>query len=128
MAFTEAEIIDVARAIRPHLPELLGSLAPDVARELAVLIEQSSRGEAVKVKVIGLLVAHDATRRWAHSLLTVPLRERAFEDVLGDPQRIQLVRYGCPRCDRPPWFRFDLRDEIPVCPSDGIPYEVQDTS
>ncbi|MFF7730858.1 hypothetical protein [Streptomyces sp. NPDC008001] len=118
----------MARAIRPHLPELLGSLAPDITRELAALIDQGSRGEAVKVKVIGLLAAHEPTRRWANDLLTVPRRERAFEDLLGDPQRIRVVRYGCPRCDRPPWFRFDLRDEIPVCPDDGVPYEAQETA
>jgi hypothetical protein len=87
------EIVDVALTIRPHRRSFSGR-RPTLWHELTELIDRAARGEAVKTTILDLLVAHERHLNrlkicWSYA------RERAYERLTGDPQRIEGLRYGC---------------------------------
>jgi hypothetical protein len=118
----EDDVIAAAEAITPHLPVLIGDDAPAVRAELDRLLARAAAGEPVKVELLRVLSKRDGTRVWVRSLLDVPSEARAFEPLPGPVQHVRLPRYECPQGDQEPWFRFDIRDEIPVCPQHNIAY------
>lgn len=65
----EEEIIRAARAIRAHLGALLGEGAAPVEHELMVLLLEAARGARVHNRILKLLAAQEATRRWVAEYL-----------------------------------------------------------
>jgi hypothetical protein len=124
----DSEVLKVARAIQPHLASLLGGNrdASAVAAALAELVRKGDAGESVSFEILELLSDDAATRTWARELLKVPATERAYEPLIGTDQGVTVWRYHCPEGDQAPWFRFDRRDEIPVCPVHGLPFTLAD--
>ncbi|MGI8334479.1 hypothetical protein ACRYCC_31395 [Actinomadura scrupuli] len=125
MTAQDVEVLKVARAIQPHLGNLIGEDAGSVELELAKLVREGELGVSVRARILVLLAERDSTREWARSLLSVPADERAFEPLPGQPQEVTVFRYGCPEGDQVPWFRFDARDDIPVCPIHDLRYVLQ---
>ena len=118
----EDEVIAAAEAITPHLSALVGDEASAVRAELDGLLARAAAGEPIKVQLLRVLAARDATRQWTRRLLDVPPQVRAYEPLPGKEQRVRLPRYACPQGDQDPWFRFDVRDEVPTCPVHHIAY------
>lgn len=128
MTLHDSEVLKVARAIQPHLASLFGDSrdASAVTATLAELVRKGDAGESVTFEVLKLLSDNVATRTWARELLGVPATERAYEPLIGTDQGVTVWRYHCPEGDQAPWFRFDRRDEIPVCPVHGLPFTLAD--
>jgi hypothetical protein len=114
----EHEVLDAARAIRPHLPDLVGDEANDVDRELQRLLARAETGENVKTDVLELLRQRDKTRQWANALLKVPPQYRSYERQAGRVQRVSVPKYSCPQ-GYYVWYRFSIGDQVPLCPNDG---------
>lgn len=119
---TEDDIIAAAQAIVPHLPVLVGDDAAAVRDQLEALLQRTAGGEPVKVELLRVLAQRTGTRNWVRALLDVPETARAYVPLPGESRSAQLPRYACPEDDQPPWFRFDVRDQIPRCPIHGVAY------
>jgi hypothetical protein len=118
----DEEVLEAARAIRPHLHSLVGDHAGDMDRELALLLDQAETGESVKLQVLQVLSQRQETRDWARRLLQIPQEDRSYEGLPGRPGPISVPRYACPRGDGEPWYRFSVADQIPICPVHDISY------
>lgn len=114
-------MLDAAHAIRPHLPDLVGEDAEEVDDQLQRLLARSESGETVKIAILRVLSQRDATRQWANELLKVPERDRSYEGMHGKVQMVAVPKYVCPEGDGPPWYRFSIGDQVPLCPSHRIP-------
>jgi hypothetical protein len=117
----EQEVLEAAQAIRPHLPDLVGEEAEEVDRELRQLLARAETGETVKIDILRVLSHRDATRQWANHLLNVPERDRSYERPPGKAQAVSVPKYICPKGDGPPWYRFSIGDQVPLCPNHRIP-------
>lgn len=113
-------MLDAARAIRPHLPGLVGEEAAEVDDQLQRLLALSETGETVKIAVLRVLSQRDATRQWANELLKVPQRDRSYEGPPGKVQIVSVPKYVCPEGDGDPWYRFSIGDQVPLCPNHRI--------
>jgi hypothetical protein len=111
----EQEVLQVARAIRPRLPELIGNDAEKVDRQLEELLKRAGAGEPVKVSVLKVLRQREGTREWANSLLKVPPSYRSYQQLPGRKQVPTVPRYVCPEGHGDPWYRFSVAEEIPRC-------------
>ena len=118
---TEQDVLDAARAIGPHLSELVGAEAGSVRQELDRLLQQAERGHAVKRDILRLFAAREPTREWARRLLEVPPELRSYEGVPGAVQRVVVPRYECPQGDAEPWYRFNAGEPVPLCAEHRIP-------
>jgi hypothetical protein len=117
----EQEVLNAARAIRPHLPDLVGDDAVEVDGQLQHLLARSEAGETVKIAILRVLSQRNATRQWANDLLKVPQRDRSYEGLPGKVQMVSVPRYICPKGDGTPWYRFSVGDQVPLCPNHRIP-------
>lgn len=113
-------MLDAARAIRPHLPDLVGDEAEELDGQLQRLLARSETGETVKIDILRVLSQQPATRRWANDLLKVPQRDRSYEGPPGKVQKISVPKYICPKGDGTPWYRFSIGDQVPLCPNHHI--------
>jgi len=118
----EEEVLAAAEAIAPHLSVLVGDEAPVVQAELDALLARAAAGESVKVRLLKVLAERKGTREWTRRLLDIPPQVRAYEPLPGKEHRVRLPRYTCPHGDQDPWFRFDVRDEVPICPVHRVAY------
>jgi hypothetical protein len=120
----EQDILEAARAIRPHLPELVSNdEASELTARLDQLLDQAAAGEDVQVQVLILLGERAATREWARRLLDVPPRLRHYQALPGHGQLAAVPRYACPDgCPRY-WYRFSRADEVPLCEKHKVPLE-----
>jgi hypothetical protein len=64
MPYTDEQILETARLIRPHLDALLGAGAAELDEELAALLARAEAGEDVADPILDLLTQHEALRRW----------------------------------------------------------------
>jgi hypothetical protein len=113
------DVLEAARAIRPHLSELVPLDAGDVDNRLGRLIQRAEGGQDVKLEILELLSEREATRDWADRLLAVPEEYRSYKPLAGRVQRVSVPRYVCPQGDYT-WYRFSKGDVIPVCPRHGV--------
>jgi hypothetical protein len=117
---TEDDLLAVASAIRPHLPNLIDGDPSAVDEQIQRLLDRAAQGEEVKQPLLRLLAQDAATREWARKALTVPKELRTYEPQPGQV-RLPALLYRCPRCGRP-WYRFSVLDPVPTCEQDQIPY------
>jgi hypothetical protein len=118
----EREVVDMARALRPHLDRLLGPAARDVDGELQELLGRSEAGHDVGVDVLRVVSRHEATRVWAQRLLDVPAGERVYEPLPGQVQGVSVPRYVCPRYAEcgVDFYRFSVAEHVPSCAVHGL--------
>ncbi len=79
------DVLEAARAIRPHLSELVPPDAEDVDNRLGRLIQRAEGGQDVKLEILELLSERETTRDWADKLLEVPA-VAAYESAVTDIQ------------------------------------------
>jgi hypothetical protein len=119
----DEEVLEAARAIRPHLQSLIGDHADEMNSELTQLLDQAEAGEAVKLQVLQLLSRRQETREWARRFLRIPRSERTYEVLPGRSGPISVPRYACRFGDGEPWYRFSVAEEVPMCPEHDIAYD-----
>jgi hypothetical protein len=107
----------LARAIRPHLPDLLGGDADEVDGDLARLLKQSDEGREVESDVMRVIGRHEETREWADRLLGVALGDPGYAPALGLVQYIPPSRYVCPRFAQcgTEFLRYSAGEPVPPC-------------
>lgn len=102
-------IIDTAKAIIPHLPELLGEHAESVNTQLQVLLVKHKDGEQVETEIIDLLGKHEPARQWmnkklsfAEEIATRGVGTLSFSELAGNRGEVKGAKYyKCPQagCD-----------------------------
>lgn len=123
-------ILKGARAIRPHLAELLGAEAEGVDRALARLLAEAEEGRKVDSNILDLLARRDATRVWMEEFLegaegrtaAAPQRVRGYSPPPGRADPIAAQRYVCPNGDYE-WYRQRVGTPVPECPTHHLPLE-----
>ena len=124
-------ISDVARAIRPHLGELLGSDAKAVDDQLVGLLRRGRAGQAVDDAIVAVFEARPRLRNWAASMLAdsqhLPpdvqlIRERGGDAVLSslpNPNGGGVIagrKFACPVDGDFVWWRTAVGQPIKRCP------------
>lgn len=114
------DIVDVAKKIRPFLPDLVGDDAPEYDRVIAGLIADSRDGRDVTAQLSEVLTRSAATHAWAARVLEddrrLPPRvlERGFQPLPGYGEVIDAERFECPDGDYV-WYRMSVGDTVPSC-------------
>lgn len=121
----EEDVRQAARAIRPHLRELLGSdaLATALDERLAELLDEAAAGRQVKAGLLAALSEHGATRSWARDFLrerdpcSAQRSWRPPGDLIGPP----APRWYCPFGDYE-WYASTTGERPPEeCPKHSVP-------
>ncbi|MEK8020178.1 MAG: hypothetical protein VSS75_025175 [Candidatus Parabeggiatoa sp.] len=133
------DVLNAARAIRSHLPELLSHEAQAVENELSTLLAQADAGEDVEIDIFDLLGGHEATRQWMEAALEdkqIYSGEKIYSPLpTPDPQVVnsnkrvsKLTIHVCPNdgacdCGQYPegWMPSMIGDCIPNCPTHHQP-------
>jgi hypothetical protein len=133
------DVLNAARAIRPHLTELLGTQAEEVEQQLRALLTQADAGEDVEIEIFDLLGEHEPTRKWMKDALEdkkIPSGEKSYSliprlepQVVNPNQRVsKLTIHVCPNespcnCGKYPdgWMPSMKGDRIPKCPTHHKP-------
>jgi hypothetical protein len=120
-------VLELARAIRPYLPELLGEHAAEVDRKLANLLAAAGRGAAVASAVLECLRERDATHGWGAAFLETGLPPdvaglgtvwRHYDPLPGEGAPVLVDKYACPAGDYV-WYRRSRGQSPPACPTHG---------
>ena len=118
------EVTDLARAIRPYLPNLLGSDAPKVDAKIGALLEEAETGREVDAELNELIDAFPATQAWAAEFRGAPVPGRrpgrGFQPLPGDATPVMATRFVCPQGDYV-WYRRSVGMAVPSCPTHNIP-------
>jgi hypothetical protein len=123
-------LIEVARAIRPFLPQLLPPLqAEEVDREIAELLNAPGGDLAPALQT--LLEQHEATADFMADVLDdAPLfrppayqhhtvRSSIYKSLPGDPPPAYAGKFGCPQGDFV-WYRPAVGMPVPCCPTHNV--------
>jgi hypothetical protein len=123
----DSRIIDAARAVRPHLSELLGpDRAAAVDADLAHLLNASPPLGDIERLILEALARHPATHGWAATFLehgTPPdlsrVAEKGYQAPPGTGSTTTIPRFACPQGDYV-WYRRSVGEPIPACPSHRV--------
>lgn len=120
--YQSTDLLEAAKSIRPFLSQLLDHSAQEVDSQLATLIARNHAGESVDDAITNLLVAHAKTRHWMKEFLQKSSTRNAqsFESLPGLPSEISAPKYICPVGDDFIWYRLDVSDSIPYCPTHQV--------
>jgi hypothetical protein len=123
----DEDILEVARVIRPYLPDLVGSEAPAYDEHIAGLIAAAQTGHDVSDDLTAVFQRSAEVHAWAAQVLQddqhrppdlqVTL-ELGFEPLPGEGGPVQADKYCCPNGDCTWWRRY-AGQPIPSCPSHG---------
>jgi len=119
----EEEVLEAARAIRPHIHELMGEHAASAERELDRLLAEADQGRDVALDLVRFFAASEPTRRWAKQLLDVPPALRSYASLPGPLQHVTVPSYRCPEQHGEIWYRFSVGEPVPFCPEHGVELE-----
>lgn len=123
--YSTDELLAAARAIRPHLPRLIG---PDTTAgdELDRLLADAEAGAPTASAIIAVLTRSDATRVWTHFFLNGNERAtvgtvRGFAPLPGEmPAPVPAQLYACPEPGCTTVWRCRAAGQpIPRCPDHG---------
>lgn len=65
----DEQILEVARSIRPYLPQLIGDAAAQCDRRLVELLNHAASGADVGPDILDLLMRQPVTHTWAAAML-----------------------------------------------------------
>jgi hypothetical protein len=129
MADGDERVLELARAIRPYLPELVGDKAGAMDHDLARLLEVASRTTTAPADILDSLGAHAATQEWGAKFLETGLppdvaslfevrRGDSYEDLAGLGGAVRARKYVCPNGDFV-WYHRYQGQVPPLCPTHG---------
>jgi hypothetical protein len=123
---TTEDILELARSIRPYLPELLPQpTAAELDQTLADLLAQADSNPSVPLLIQKHLRSHDTTREWANQFLGNPKfagTYRQYNPLAGQPSDVSATTFKCPQCDHT-WDRPRIGMQPPPCPIHNISLE-----
>ena len=118
MLFTNAQVLEAARTIRPNLAPLLDDEAAEaVDRQLAQWLNQTDLDENTQVdRLLEILGTHSKTQTWWNDFLkNNTATQKSYSGLAGDPSLQSATKYVCPHSDYT-WYRED-NSPIPLCPT-----------
>lgn len=125
MKYSFDQIVDVARAIRPYISELLDAPSAQLLeKQLANFFSNSSLTEEHYAQLSRHLMQYEATQEWIklyieehHSAENILDLLRVYYPLKGLKHPMKSPRYICPVkfCNQD-WYRHQLEEEIPKCP------------
>jgi hypothetical protein len=123
------ELIEIAKRIRPYLPELVGpDDAPRYDGELAAILTDMQPPDLAEERIDRVLHEHPALLAWTAATLEDPdLRppvrygytERGVDSGLGDGETVDAERFDCPSGDYT-WYRLSVGYAVPRCPTHDL--------
>jgi hypothetical protein len=127
----DEDIIEVARTIRPYLPDLVGAEAGAYDQEIAQLLAEARTGRDVSDQLFTVLTRSPAAHAWSARVLEdeqhrppeiAPPRVRSynFEQLAGAGEPVDAERYACPEGDYV-WYRISVAVPVPACPTHKCP-------
>ena len=123
---TPEDILELARSIRPYLPELLPSpTSAEVEQTLADLLAQADSNPSTSLLIQKCLRSHDTTREWANQFLGDPEfadTHRHYNPWAGRPSSVSATTFKCPQCDYT-WDRPRIGMQPPPCEVHNIPLQ-----
>jgi hypothetical protein len=104
------DLLELARTIRPYLPDLVAEQAPGYDRQIASLLSLANSGADVSDQVTEILTRAPAIRNWIGLVIEDDLRrppefqgreealqaERGFDPLPGSGEPIDAQKYICP--------------------------------
>jgi hypothetical protein len=122
----EEDVRQAARAIRPYLRELLedDELAAATDRRLAELLAGTGTDQGLKIRLLGMLTEHPATRAWTREFMKdkIPPETRRGSRPPGDPIDVPAQPWACPHGDFE-WYPSTTGEPSPLCPTHSVPVE-----
>ena len=118
MLYTNAQVLEAARTLRPNLTQLLGSEAAQaVDFQLAQRLNQTDLDENTQVDhLLEILTSHTETQTWWYDFLENNTAiQKSYSGLAGDPALQSTTKYVCPHHDYT-WYRED-NSPIPLCPT-----------
>lgn len=118
MLYTNAQVLEAARTLRPILAQLLDSEAAQaVDLQLAQKLNQTDLDENTQVDhLLEILESHTETQTWWKDFLENNTAiQRSYSGLAGDPALQSATKYVCPHNDYT-WYRED-NSPIPLCPT-----------
>ncbi|MFJ8961996.1 hypothetical protein ACIRG5_21670 [Lentzea sp. NPDC102401] len=121
-------MIELARAIRPCLPELVGDdEARSIDRQLADLLASGGAEADVEARIEEVLRSSPEILRWVQETLNderlrPPHAQRAIERIdstSGDGEIVDAERFQCPQGDFV-WYRLSVVYQVPTCPTHQV--------
>lgn len=118
-------MLEAARAVRPHLAELLPAPEADaIDSALAAVLNSGSAPGGMDDKIAEVLRRQSSVQEWAAAftseLVAGPVAERGYSGLPGDPRPGEPVRYACPRGDFV-FYRRTPAIAVPDCLTHHIP-------
>lgn len=117
--YESQDLLEAVKTIRPFLSQLLDQEAQAVDSQLAALIARNQAGESVDHLITELLTQYQDTRKWMKQFLQ-KRSNRDFCPLPGLPSEISAPKYTCPVGDDYTWYRLDISDPIPLCPTHQV--------
>lgn len=120
-AVAEDLLLEAARAVRPHLYELLPT--PEAAKVDQALAEALNGPAADREQIATIVQKAAAVHAWVAEFVTEAVdetRER-YQGLPGDPRPGAPVRYACPEGADFVFYRRSPAIEVPPCPTHRLP-------
>lgn len=116
--FSNAQVLEASRTLRPILHKLLDSeAAQPVDRQLAQWLNQTDINENTQAdRLLEILESHTETRTWWDDFLNNNTAiQKSYSGLAGDPALQAATKYVCPHNDYT-WYRED-GTPISLCPT-----------
>jgi hypothetical protein len=120
----DEELIDVARIVRPYLPQLVGEQSSVYDAQIRVLLDRAVEGQDIEGELYAVLTQSPTLQTWFAQVLQndehlppelQPLAELAYEPLPGTRSPADPQRYVCPVDGNYVWFRPFVGVPIPQC-------------
>ena len=122
--YSVSDIFRVARAIQPHLDQLLElPHAQNIGQQIDHMLANSETPD-MGAQLLKLLQTEELTWQWVHYFLDEQMDAdsilaliRTYHPLTTGDGAIASPRYSCPvaSCHRE-WYRRSLEESIPTCP------------
>jgi hypothetical protein len=125
----DEDVIDVARIIRPYLPELVGNRASVYDGQLRALLERAVEGQDVGDELYAVLTQSPSVQAWVGQVLQnddhlppelQPVAELEYQPMQGIHNPPAPQRYECPVDSNVVWYRPSVGVPIPKCHDHGV--------
>jgi hypothetical protein len=117
MLFTNSQILEAARTLRPLLPqELDTTTAQQLDQQLAQLLNQTDLDENTQVdRLYEILESHPKIKSWLDDFLkNLTSTQKTYNRLSPDPGLQAATKYVCPSGNDYTWFREE-NEPIPLC-------------
>jgi hypothetical protein len=116
--FKPEDVLEGTRSIRPYLPDLLGTEAEEVDRQLAELLEKANTEQKVDQQILEILKSRPKTRNWMAEFLSPKQQSKGWQQLPGSSGAVSARKYVCPQGDYV-WYRRSAGILVPSCPTHG---------